>query len=177
MRKIVYYVASSLDGYIMGLNEDMGQFVSSGTGVLQYINDLKKFDTVIMGRKTYEFGYKFGLVQGQKPYPHMKHYIFSNRLTLKNPSEGLHVCKLELETIFALKKEEGSDIYLCGGGKLAGWLLENQQIDVLKLKLNPVIIGEGTRLFGNSKKAYKTDLINSEAFENGLQIMEFEIIY
>jgi dihydrofolate reductase len=177
MRKIVYYVACSLDGYIMGLDEDMGKFVTEGTGILQYLSDLETFDTVIMGRKTYEFGYKFGLVQGQKPYPQMRHYIFSNRLTLKNQSEGLHVCKLELETIVALKKEEGSDIYLCGGGELAGWLLENQQIEMLKLKLNPVIIGEGTRLFGNSKKAYKTDLINSEAFENGLQIMEFELRY
>jgi dihydrofolate reductase len=177
MRKIVYYVACSLDGFIMGMDEDMGKFVTEGTGVSQYISDLENFDTVFMGRKTYEFGYRFGLVEGQKPYPRMKHYIFSNKLILKNPSAGLHVNKLELETVTALKEEEGSNIYLCGGGELAGWLLENQQIDVLKLKLNPVIIGKGTRLFGNSEKAYKTDLINSKTYENGLQIMEYEMRY
>jgi dihydrofolate reductase len=177
MRKIVYYVASSLDGFIMGSDEDMGKFITSGTGVSQYINDLQRFDTVIMGRKTYEFGYRFGLVVGQKPYPLMKHYIFSNKLILNKPQDGLWVCKLDIETILALKKEEGTDIYLCGGGELAGWLLENGQLDRVKLKLNPVILGEGIRLFGNSKKAYKTELIDSNTYENGLQIMEFELKY
>jgi len=33
-----------------------------------------------MGKNTYEFGYKFGLKPGQRAYPHMTHYIFSNSL-------------------------------------------------------------------------------------------------
>ena len=48
MRKIVYYVASSLDGYIMGADENMANFVGEGAGVDQYLSDLQAFDTVIM---------------------------------------------------------------------------------------------------------------------------------
>ncbi|WCL50156.1 hypothetical protein [Leptospira sp. GIMC2001] len=46
-----------------------------------------------MGKNTYEFGYKYGLEPGQKAYPHMKHTIFSNNLTLENPHSEVEVRK------------------------------------------------------------------------------------
>ena len=61
MKKIVYYVASSLDGYISGIDDDVSGFVYEGEMVEKYLEDLKSFQTVIMGRNTYEFGYKFGV--------------------------------------------------------------------------------------------------------------------
>ncbi|MEJ2066019.1 MAG: hypothetical protein P8X74_22535, partial [Reinekea sp.] len=69
MRKIVYYVASSIDGYISGLNDDVSGFIYEGDGVQKYLNDLGSYDTVIMGKNTYEFGYKHGLKPGQPAYP------------------------------------------------------------------------------------------------------------
>lgn len=78
MKKIIYYVATSIDGFISGLNEDISGFLPDGNGVQKYLDDLKEFKTVIMGRKTYEFGYKYGLKPGSPAYPHMDHYIFSN---------------------------------------------------------------------------------------------------
>ncbi len=177
MRKIVYYVASSIDGFISGLNDDISGFVGTGNGVDKYLADLANFDTVIMGRNTYEFGYKYGLKPGQPAYPHMKHYIFSNNLKLENPNQQVQIKNLDLAEIEKLQKEEGKDIYLCGGGQFAGWLLENKKIDTLKLKLNPLILGEGIKLFGNSSSNYKLALVNSSVYENGLQIMTFRIIY
>ncbi len=80
MRKITYYAAAAPDGFIEGPNGDVSGFVQQGDGVDQYLKDLQSYDTVIMGRKTYEFGYRFGLVPGQPAYPHIRHYIFSNTL-------------------------------------------------------------------------------------------------
>lgn len=177
MRKIIYYVASSIDGYIMDQGENIEKFVVEGSGIEQYLNDLKNFDTVLMGRKTYEFGYKFGLQPGQISYPNMKHYIFSNTLKLKNPDEKVQVCELDLTVIEKIKSAAGTDIYLAGGGDFAGWLLENEQIDVLKIKLNPLILGDGVRLFGNSTKELKVELINSQTYDKGLQIIEYQIKY
>lgn len=177
MRKIVYYVASSIDGFISGLNEDISGFVSGGNGVDKYLADLANFDTVIMGRSTYEFGYKYGLQPGQPAYPHMKHYIFSNSLKLENSDPRVQVKKLDLNEITKLQKKKGTDIYLCGGGQFAGWLLDHQKIDILKLKLNPLILGEGIKLFGNSTSKYRLDLLDSSTYENGLQIMTFSVIY
>lgn len=112
MRRIIYYVATSLDGYIAGPNEDISGFVPEGSGVTQYLEDLKGFDTVIMGRNTYEFGYQYGLKAGSLAYPHMRHYIFSSSLQLDEKDPNLHICSLELGKIKELKSEEGTDIYL-----------------------------------------------------------------
>ncbi len=177
MRKIVYYVASSLDGFISGLNDDIRGFVGTGNGVDKYLADLANFDTVIMGRNTYEFGYKYGLQPGQPAYPHMKHYIFTDNLKLENLSTQVEVKNLDLTEIDKLKMHEGTDIYLCGGGQFAGWLLDNKKIDTLKLKLNPLILGQGIRLFGNSNSKYQLELLETSDYENGLQIMTYNIIY
>ena len=177
MRKIVYYVASSLDGYISGPNEDISGFLSMGSGVDKYLADLVKYDTVIMGKHTYEFGYKFGLQPGQPAYPHMAHYIFSSKLVLEDPAPNVQVKPINLQEIEAIQNQSGSDIYLCGGGQFAGWLLDNQKIDILKLKLNPLILGQGVKIFGNSKQTCNPELISTELFDNGLQIMTFNIKY
>ncbi len=171
MRKIVYYVASSLDGFISGPDDDVSGFDVTGNGVDKYLADLANFDTVIMGRSTYEFGYKYGIQPGQPAYPHMKHFIFSNNLKLENPDPKVQLKKIDLNEIDQIQKQEGTDIYLCGGGQFAGWLLENRKIDILKLKLNPLILGGGTKLFGKSAKKYKLKLISTKDYEHGLQII------
>jgi dihydrofolate reductase len=89
MRRIIYYVAASIDGFISGPDEDISGFenVQESDGIQMYLQDLQKFDSVIMGRKTYEFGYKFGLKPGDLAYPHMNHYIFSGSLKLDSPDK------------------------------------------------------------------------------------------
>ncbi|MDR6516754.1 dihydrofolate reductase family protein [Chryseobacterium camelliae] len=177
MRKIIYYVASSLDGFISGPNDDISGFVGTGNGVDQYLADLAHFDTVIMGRNTYEFGYKYGMEPGQPAYAHMKHYIFSDTLEFENPHPQVQVKKLDLSEIDRLQREAGTDIYLCGGGQLAGWLLDHQKISTVKVKLNPLILGEGVTLFGDSTSSYKLELVDSSIYEGGLQLITFNIIY
>ena len=141
MRRIVYYVATSLDGFISGPNEEISGFVGNGNGVQKYLSDLALFDTVIMGRNTYEFGYKFGLKPGQPAYPHMTHYVFSNSLKFEQADPKVQIRRMDLEEIRQIREQPGTDVYLCGGGQFAGWLLDNQQIDLLRIKLNPLILG------------------------------------
>lgn len=175
MKEIIYYVATSLDGYIAGPDEDVSRFVGEGDGVRQYLEDLQAFDTVIMGRKTYEFGYKYGLEPGKLAYPHMEHYIFSDSLKLDRKDEKIHVASLDIALIEALKAGEGSPIYLCGGGQFAGWLLDHGLIDVLKIKLNPIVLGDGVPLFGTSKKQWTANLVASETYEGGLMINTYNL--
>ena len=88
MQKIVYYIATSIDGYICGKEGDASGFVGKGEGVTRYLQDLEAFDTVIMGRKTYEFG----LSPGEPAYPHMDHYS-RNKILLKLVSQVLQYKK------------------------------------------------------------------------------------
>jgi hypothetical protein len=48
MKQILYYVASSIDGFISGSNDDVSGYVSEGDGVAKYLSDLSDFDTVIL---------------------------------------------------------------------------------------------------------------------------------
>ncbi|EZH75241.1 dihydrofolate reductase [Aquimarina atlantica] len=174
MQKIVYYVASSLDGCIAGKNDDISQFILQGKGVEKYKAELLKFETVLMGRRTYEFGYQYGLQPGQAAYPNMEHYIFSDSMKIENLANSVHIEKRSIHRVKEIKANAKTDIYLCGGGDFAGWLLDNDLIDQLKLKLNPIIIGDGIRLFGNSITNKKWKLIEKESFDDGLQILTYE---
>jgi len=174
MKKIIYYVASSLDGYIAGKNDDISQFILQGKGVEKYQQDISMFKTVIMGRRTYEFGFQYGLQPGQPAYPNMEHYIFSDSMNIKDLANTVHIEKKSIQRVLEIKESSTTDIYLCGGGDFAGWLLDNGLIDQLKLKLNPIILGEGIRLFGNSKSTQKWKLVDTESFDGGLQILTYE---
>jgi dihydrofolate reductase len=175
MQKVIYYVASSLDGFIAGVNDDVSKFIPDGNAVDKYLSDLQNFETVIMGRRTYEFGYQFGLVPGQPAYPHMEHHIFSESLKIDKLAENVRIEKKSIERIKEIKEDSKTDIYLCGGGQFAGWLLDNGLIDQLKLKLNPIILGNGISLFGNSKTSLVGNLIQKESFDHGLQILTYKL--
>lgn len=175
MAEIVYYVASSLDGFISGEDGDISGFAQGGPCVEQYFQDLLEFKTVIMGRKTYEFGYQYGLKEGQPAYPHMKHYIFSDTLGFENPHENVRVEKLTLDRIMEIKERSESNIYLCGGGTFAGWLLSKGLIDKVRIKLNPIILNGGVRLFEGGDNSHHLQLIDKKSFEDGLQLLTYKI--
>ncbi|MEO1513453.1 MAG: dihydrofolate reductase family protein [Bacteroidota bacterium] len=174
MKKIVYYVASSLDGFIAGEGDDISQFAMQGKGVDKYRADLTHFETVIMGRKTYEFGYQYGLTPGQPAYPHMDHHIFSDSLVIDELADKVWIEKMSLERIHEIRSQAKTDVYLCGGGQFAGWLLDNGQIDVLKIKLNPIILGQGVHLFGDSTAAANWQLTEQESFPGEFQLLTYE---
>lgn len=176
MQRIVYYVAMSLDGYIAGHEEDVSGFIPSGPGVDQYFKDLQDFKTVIMGRKTYEFGYQFGLTPGASPYPWMRNIVFSSSVRFDQSSQ-VETAELTLERVRQIREESETDIYLCGGGELASWLLRHKQLDVLKVKLNPLILGGGIPLFGENTLGHRCSFIDQKGYSDGLQIITYDIQY
>lgn len=177
MRRIVYYVAISLDGYICGPEDNIDGYVENSSGIAQYFNDLKAFDTVIMGKNTYEFGFKYGVSPGQRAYEDMEHYIFSNSASYENMHDSIHIVPRDISIVKELKKVSGTDIYLCGGSIFAGWLLENELIDVLKVKINPVLFGDGLPLFSNFMKLVNLTLEQVQEFDKGLLITSYKINY
>ncbi|MBK7870864.1 MAG: dihydrofolate reductase [Saprospiraceae bacterium] len=176
MRKIIYHVATSLDHYIAQEDGSIGGFLEEGDHIPDYLEHLKDYDTVIMGRNTYEFGYQYGLQPGQPAYPHMKHYIFSESLEFDKAHENVHIISNDyINFIKQLKASEGSDIYLCGGGTFAGFLLEHDMVDELKIKLNPALFGRGIPLFGNSVKSVSLSLMDTKVYNSGVLLLTYKI--
>lgn len=109
----------------------------------------------------------------------MKHYIFSKTLRFDTePHEQVEVIdRDEIEFVKQLKQAPGTDIYLCGGGTFAAFLLDNELIDELIIKLNPVVFGDGIRLFGKSTKAVDLSLIGSKAYNSGVVLLSYTLNY
>lgn len=174
MRSIVYDVATSLDGCIAGPDNDISAFPAEGDHVADYLERLASYGTVIMGRRTYEFGYAYGLKPGSRAYPHMDHHIFSQRIDLPDDAEVAVVHDDWLATIDSLKRSDGGPIYLCGGGQFAGFLAANGLIDRMVLKIAPVTIGKGIGLFGNDGGRHGFHLCDTKRYDTGVILATYD---
>ena len=175
MPDIIYDVAVSADGYICGPDADISAFPAEGPHVAAYLERVAGYGTVLMGRKTYEFGYRFGLAPGANPYPHAASYIYSTTLRLPGDA-GVAVVSSDWETqIRALKAGATRDIYLCGGGEFAGWMLGLKLIDRLRLKRAPVVLGDGVPVFGASALPIVGEVTASESWPNGVAYCEVRL--
>lgn len=96
-----------------------------------------RFDTVIMGRATYAPALEMGITS---PYGHLRQYVVSTTLPASSDPQVTVVAD-PLTLALQLKHEDGAGIWLAGGGRLAGTLL--QEIDELVIKRYPVVIGTG----------------------------------
>lgn len=164
MRKLVYYVAVTLDGFIAGpdggdpsgaaflpITPDLIEFLVANfpetlpgpaRDAMGITGEGRHFDTVIEGRASYELGLAAGL---DDAYPHLRHLVVSSTLGERADLPVEIVGSNPLARVQELKAENGLDIWLVGGGTLAHALLP--EIDRLVLKVNPSVIGSGIALF------------------------------
>jgi len=167
MRNLVYHVSTTLDNFICHTDGSIHGFLTEGDHIPDYLDNLKNYDTVIMGKATYEFGYPYGMTPGQPAYPSMRNYIFSKTLKPEGPvDDRVNIIREDVAgCIRKLKNENGTPIYLCGGGTFAASLLDLHLIDSIIVKLNPVLIGKGIRLFENSLKQVNLTLTESKRID------------
>ena len=172
MRKLKYYVACSVDGFIAHKDGSWDGFLFEGEPVTDYLESLKKFDVVLMGRKTYEIGLKEGKTD---PYPTMKSYVFS-RTMKESPDERVQLVSENVGALVrSLKNETGQDIYLCGGANLATTLFAENLIDEIILKVNPFLMGSGIALFSGVIKQTDLELTDSKIYQNGVVVLHYRL--
>jgi dihydrofolate reductase len=129
--------------------------------------DCSVFDTVVMGRKTYDVAFDAGL---DNPYPHLRQYVFSR--STKPVGDAVTLSESPVRTVRSLKAEpEGSGIWLCGGGKLASALYD--EIDRLVLKVNPIVLGSGLPLFDGPADPNAFTLTASTRYQSGVIVNEY----
>jgi dihydrofolate reductase len=173
MRKLKYHVASTPDGFIAHTDHTVDGFLGEGEHVTDYLASLKSdYDIALMGRRTYEFGFQFGVTN---PYPWMKQYVFSHSME-RSPDPNVElVSENIIEFVRELKMESGKDIYLCGGANLAAKLFAEGLVDEIILKLNPVLFGYGIPLFSGTAKQSDLILIGSKVYESGVILIHYSV--
>ena len=144
-RKIVLYIAASLDGYIATKEHSLNWlFAVEGEGDNGYSVFIETVDTLLMGRTTYDWVMDYE--KGKFPYPGRECYVFSNT---KNGSDTnvRYVSGDITPFIKDLKAKTGKRIWLVGGGELIAAFLREQLVDEIILTVAPVLLGTGIPLF------------------------------
>ncbi|MER7402605.1 dihydrofolate reductase family protein [Streptomyces sp. NPDC000070] len=191
MRKLVYYVAVTLDGRIAGPGGEYDFFpagdeqqtaaysawantlypetvptaIRAAVGLADAPN--RHFDTVLMGLGTYRPALDKGITS---PYAHLRQYVVSSTLKPDVDPAVTVVPGDPQALVRELKREEGTglDVWLCGGGKLAGTLLP--EIDELVIKNYPVVAGAGVPAFDGAFDPTAFDVAERTAFANGVTL-------
>lgn len=171
MRKVQYFVACSVDGFIAHEDGTWEGFLMEGRPVNDYLDSLRRYETVLMGRRTYEVGLRAGTTD---PYPSMDSYVFSRTLDT-SPDERVHLVSGDAGAMVReLKNREGGDIYLCGGAGLATALLKEGLIDEIILKVNPFLMGSGIPLFRGAPQT-TLELLSSKTYDNGCVWLHYRV--
>lgn len=176
MRNLVYYVAVSADGFIADRNGDPSAIPTDPSTLAALFERYpetcpahareafgvtsanRRFDTVVMGHRTYAPAVEVGLPGGA--YPHLRQVVATHRdLPLETMSGD--VCA----QVADLKRQAGADIWLCGGAELAGQLLD--EIDEFQFKVNPVLLGDGIPVIGGPRQVELT-LASTEPLPEGV---------
>jgi dihydrofolate reductase len=188
MRKLIYYVACTVDRFIakedgsfdcFPMNDEffadlIALYPETRPGHLRDALDVsagnRLFDAVVMGRRTYDVGHSVGITS---PYPQLKQYVVSRSLAAA-PDAGIKLINDDPAAAVArLKEKEGQAIWLCGGGRLAACLFP--LIDELILKVNPIIIGAGIPLFEGSVPTTGVQLASAKVYDSGFLLAHYRI--
>ena len=141
MRRLRYQVAVSLDGFIAGPNGEYDWLLSDSS--IDFKALFKEFDTAVMGRKTYE---EMKTQGGDGTLTGLDVVVFSKSLP-PSTAKGIRLTNEDASVVVAgLKKQEGRDIWLFGGGVLFRSLLDAGLVDTVELALMPVLVGSGVPL-------------------------------
>ncbi len=168
MRKLKLYIAASLDGFIAKpdgnvdwLNDPDFMIEGEDFGYKEFLDTI---DTTLMGNSTYQeilgFGKPF-------PYPEKVNYVF----TKSNHQDNENVKFINSDIhhfVQELKSQNGSDIWLIGGGKINTVMMDHELIDEIILTVMPICLGEGIPLFSPGSKSVKWKLSSSRAYESGV---------
>ncbi|MEJ1194537.1 dihydrofolate reductase family protein [Pseudarthrobacter sp. CCNWLW207] len=184
MRTVTYGAACSLDGFIAGSDGaiDWLHFSSDVEEVMaQYWSTV---DTVLMGRKTWEFsaGQDFSAddTKGNEATPDlsgtppMTTYLFSRTLT--DAPQGVELVSSDAGGfVNRLKEQPGKGICLMGGGDLAGSLFEAGAIDEVSLNVHPVLLGSGVPFFKPQARRIALELTEARTLDGGCVLMTYRV--
>jgi dihydrofolate reductase len=183
MRKLTYYIGTTLDGYAAGPGGEIDFYPVSEDHVAYMVAEYpevlpthvraqlavdapnRRFDTIVMGRTTYALEPAI-----TSPYSHLRQYVASTTMP-DSPDPDVTIVGDALAAVRELKQEDGLDIYLAGGGRLAGSV--GDEIDELIVKVYPVLAGQGVPMFAGDFVPRHFELTDRQSFDSGAVVLGY----
>jgi dihydrofolate reductase len=169
MRRIRYQVAMSLDGYIAGPKGESDWIVMDPD--IDFTEMFKQFDTLLMGRHTFEMMVK----QGNTGMPGMKTIVFSRTLQQSEYPEVTIVAEDCGKAGAELREKRGKDIWLFGGGSLFRSFLDAGLVDAMEIAVIPVLLGGGIPLLPSAAQKAKLKLTGHKVYKTGIVMLQYAV--
>lgn len=187
MRRLVYYVSTSIDGFIADA-QGSTRWCPTEPSYVAALAELypetfpahlrlhlgitegpRRFDTVLLGRRTHQQTLDTGLTSA---FPHLHQHVFTTRDDLpRDPTVVAHHADAA-QVVADLKRCEGRDIWLCGGADLAAQV--HREVDELLLRVIPVVLGAGISLMRPLCRPLHFHLLSTRWFDNGVALLHYE---
>jgi dihydrofolate reductase len=169
---VIFGGANSLDNYLARTNHAVDWLLWGDEAAAVMTDYWKTFDTILMGRKTYEVALANGQGGG---YTGMTTYVFSRTLPAGSQG-GVTIIPAEaVAFVRELKQRQGKDICLMGGGELARPLFESELIDEIGFNIHPVLLGSGIPLFHPMSRQIDLELRECRPFKNGCVLVRYRV--
>ncbi len=154
-RKLVVFIATSLDGYIATKADSLEWlFNVEGEGDNGYSEFYETVDTVVMGKRTYDWLMEQDLEEF--PYKNKECYVFTR--TYHEDTEDVKFVNEDVsEFVEHLQSQDGKSIWIVGGGELLYYFIKEQLIDEFIITIAPTLLGKGIPLFKEGD--YQLDLV------------------
>lgn len=186
MRKVILFMATSLDGFTTDANGEIG-WISTDGEMFDFAGQrTNEADTALYGRGTYQIMESYWPTAADQPNAtkhDIEHSAWYNRVQKIIVSKTIKGADLKNATIISrnlpteirkLKKGKGKEIILFGSPTLARSLMEKNLIDDYWLFVNPILLGQGIPLFKGLKNEIKLKLILSKTFASGVVCLHYE---
>lgn len=174
MRKVILYIAVSLDHYIARkdgavdwLDNTVQHIENEDYGYHTFYNSI---DTTLMGRKTFNEVLGFDV---PFPYPDKKNFVFTKDKNFSHEHAEV-VNNNAAAFVQSLKSKPGKDIWLIGGGQLNTTLAKAGLIDEMMMTVFPVLLGEGIPLFLSHQTQQSFTLKNHQAYSNHIIKLHYQ---
>jgi len=170
MRRVLYRVAASVDGYIAGPGGEV-DWITHDPAV-DFAKVYESVDTVLLGRRTYELTRQPGAPAWPQGW---QIYVFSRTLP---PEEHPGVTVVSVDAgarVAALRAAPGREIWLFGGGSLFRSLLGAKQVDLVEVLVIPVLLGGGVPLLETGAPLTRLALEHVQRYPSGLLGLRYRI--
>ncbi len=178
-RQIIVHIATSVDGYIARPDGDVAWLdrprPKGNYGMGEFF---KSIDTILWGRKTYSKGLETGLESGMKASGFgagTQSYVFS-RQAQESKVPGFQFVSGPIKAFAqGLRKKQGKNIWMMGGGEIVSSFLDEEEIDEFHINVVPVLIGEGIPLIQPRHRLIRLKLLSSKGFSDGVVSLRYQV--